>query len=211
METIYLICALSGGALLLCQLLLSLIGLGGHHDVGGHDFHDLGGHDGDVSGHDGDATGHHDAAHDSSHEGVAAWFVSMLTFRTLVSALTFFGLAGMAGNELWGETPTTFLVALAAGAGALFMVGSLMRSLYRLRAEGTVRMDRAVGKNGTVYLPIPGQKGGLGKVMLNLQNRTVECQALTSEQGLPTGAPIVVVAVLGPDTVEVAAAHSSGG
>jgi hypothetical protein len=34
----------------------------------------------------------------------------------------------------------------------------------------------------------------------------MEFQALTSQQELPTGMPIVVVGVVGPDTVEVAAA-----
>ena len=45
-----------------------------------------------------------------------------------------------------------------------------------------------------------------GKVTLRLQNRTVEYQALTPHGALPTGSPVVVTAVLGPDTVEVAAA-----
>jgi hypothetical protein len=195
METIYWVCFLVGGTLLICQFLLSLTGLGGHHDVGGHDA--------DATGHDAHVPSHHPDTHDTQH-GVASWFVGMLTFRTLVAALTFFGVVGLAGTQQWGEEPRTFAVALAAGAAAFFLVGSLMRWLSRLRAEGTVRMERAVGRSGTVYLPIPGRKAGLGKVTLNLQNRTVECQAVTADQDLPTGAQVVVVAVIGPDTVEVA-------
>ena len=198
MESMYLICALVGGTLLACQFLLSVLGLGGHHDVGGHDLHDVGGHDAPA--------GDHADTHDSHAESLATWFVSLLTFRTLVAALTFFGLAGLAGTREWEEGPTSFLVALAAGAAALFLVATLMRSLSRLKAEGTVRMDRAVGKSGTVYLRIPGQKAGAGKATLNLQNRTVECQAITAHRELPTGAQVVVVAVVGPDTVEVAPA-----
>jgi hypothetical protein len=199
METVYLICFLAGGTLMVCQFLLSLVGIGGHHDVG--DSHDLGGHE---AAHGGPGDDAHDGHHDSHHEAVSSWFVSLLTFRTLVAALTFFGLAGLAGTQQWGDGPTTRLIAMAAGAGAMVLVAALMRSLSRLRAEGTVRMERAVGKAGTVYLPIPGRKAGTGKIMLNLQNRTVECQAITAENELPTGAPVVVVAVISPDTVEVA-------
>src|SRR5713226_8552672 len=191
METVYLICAITGGTLLACQFLVTAMGLGGHHDLGDHDY-DAGGHD--V--HTGDT---HDTHHDVHHESLSSWFIGMLTFRTLVAALTFFGLAGMAGRSQWGESPTTFLVALAAGAAAMFLVASLMRTFRRIKAEGTVRMERAVGKHGTVYLPIPGQKTGMGKVLLNLQNRTVECQAVTAEQNLATGSPVVVVAVLSSD------------
>jgi len=81
-----------------------------------------------------------------------------------------------------------------------------MRTLSRLRSDGTVRIERAVGKSGTVYLTVPAQRAGVGKVTLNLQNRTLECQAVTARSELATGAKVVVVSVIGPDTVEVAPA-----
>ncbi|SRR6266542_3781249 len=189
-EMVYLTCALAGGTLLVCQFLLGLLGLGDHHDaVGDHDVHDAGGHD---------AHGHGD--HDSHN----SWFVGVLTFRSLVAALTFFGLAGLAATVNFNqESARSLAIALAAAVGALFGVAYLMRSLHRLKADGTVRIERAVGQNGTVYLTIPAQKAGVGKVTLSLQNRTVEYQAVTPHQQLPTGSKIVVTAVLGPDTVEV--------
>ena len=192
-ETIYLICAAVGGTLLLCQFVLGLIGIGDHHDgdAGGHDYHDHG--------------DHHHGGHDA-HDTQASWFVGVLTFRSLVAALTFFGLAGLASTVNFQHEPVVALgIALAAGAGALFSVAYIMRLLGRLKSDGTVRIERAVGQRGTVYLTIPGQKGGAGKVTLNLQNRTVEYQAVTPDQPLPTGARVVVTAVLGPDTVEVTA------
>ena len=133
-----------------------------------------------------------------------------LTFRALVAAVTVFGLAGMAAASTQQFDPRVTLgVALAAAAAALFLIGGLMRMMYQLRSDGTVQLIRAVGKTGTVYLTIPGQKAGLGKVMLNLQNRTMEYQAVTADQELPTGAKIVVVAVIGSDTLEVAPATTS--
>ena len=81
--------------------------------------------------------------------------------------------------------------------------------LYRLRAEGTARIDRALGHTATVYLSVPGHKSGAGKVHLNLQNRTVECQAVTAQEPLPCGTKVVVVGLAGPDTVEVVLAPSS--
>ncbi|MBI1914766.1 MAG: hypothetical protein HYS12_08520 [Planctomycetes bacterium] len=193
-EMVYLTCALAGGTLLVCQFLLGLLGLGDHHDaVGDHDVHDAGGHD---------AHGGHD-----DHDTHNSWLVGVLTFRSLVAALTFFGLAGLAATVNFNqEPPLSLAIALAAAALALFGVAYLMRSLHRLKADGTVRIERAVGQNGTVYLTIPAQKAGVGKVTLTLQNRTVEYQAVTPHQQLPTGSKIVVTAVLGPDTVEVAPA-----
>jgi membrane protein implicated in regulation of membrane protease activity len=219
LHTVFLVCFLVGGTLMLLQFLLGLLGLGGHHDVGGdvHDvggaeMHDMGGHD--AVGHDGpghDAAGHedHGHSHGSSHTHTASsnWLVGVLTFRTIVAAITFFGLAGLAAAAQGSLDPWQVLaIALAAGAGAMFLVAWVMRSLARLNAEGTARIERALGKSGTVYLTVPGNKEGIGKVHLNLQNRTVECQAVTAHPTLPNGTKVVVTAVIGRDTVEVAPA-----
>jgi hypothetical protein len=218
MFDVYLACAVTGGTLLVCQFLLSLLGLGGHDDVGGDahdvggDLHEMGGHDvggHEMGGHDGDGHGHD--GHGHGHDSGSNRLVSLLTFRTLVAALTFFGLAGLAAaapRQL--DPPWVLAVALAAGAGALFLVAWVMRLLKGLHAEGTARIERSVGKRGTVYLTVPGNKAGLGKVQLNLQNRTVEYQAVTGQQTLPTGTKIIVTAVVTRDTVEVAPAPDTG-
>lgn len=200
MQTLFLVCAIVGGTLLVCQFLLGLLGFG-HHDLGGHDFQAEAPHD---VGHDHD--GH---AHEQEHDhGYSSWFTGVLTFRSLVAALTFFGMAGMAATAENLEPRLSLLLALAAGAAALFLVAFLMRSLSRLRADGTARIDRSVGQTGTVYLSIPGRNSGMGKVHLKLQNRTVEYRAVTAVDELPTGSLVVVVSVSGPGTVEVAPAPS---
>jgi hypothetical protein len=200
METVFLLCAIVGGTLLICQFALGLLGFG-HHDVGDHDFHTDVPHD---VGHDHDGDHGHEQDHDHGHGH--AWLVGVLTFRAVVAALTFFGLAGMAAHTGGLDQWQSLGIALAAGAGALAVVAFLMRSLARLRAEGNVRIDRAVGQTGTVYLSIPGNKAGAGKVHLKLQNRIVEYRAITALAELPTGSLVVVVSVAGPGTVEVAAA-----
>jgi membrane protein implicated in regulation of membrane protease activity len=199
METIFLVCAVVGGTLLVCQFLLGLLGVG-HHDLGGHDVHVEAAH---GAGHDAHA---HDQDHDEHHTGL---FTGVLTFRSMVAALAFFGLAGMAAHSGGLPAPQSLLIAVAAGVAALFLVAFVMRSLSRLRADGTVRIDRAVGQTGTVYLSIPGRNSGTGKVHLKLQNRTVEYCAVTAVDELPTGSLVVVVSVSGPGTVEVAPALSS--
>jgi hypothetical protein len=123
------------------------------------------------------------------------------------AALAFFGLVGLTAGPRTDDEVLTLLLAVGAGAGALLAVAWLMKALHRLRADGTVRIDRAVGHAGTVYLPVPARKAGAGKVTLSLQNRTVEYQAVTADEALPTGAKVVVVSVVSPDTVEVALAH----
>jgi membrane protein implicated in regulation of membrane protease activity len=183
-----------------------------HGDAGG-DFHgDAGGdmHGADMAGHHGDAGGsHHEGAADQTQESHSqghlntTWLFSVITFRTVVAAMTFFGLAGMAAQSAGASTPTVLIVALGAGAAAMYGVYWLMQSLYRLRSEGTVRIERAIGHEASVYLAIPAQRAGAGKIQINLQNRTMEYRAMTSGEAIPTGAKVVVVNVVATDTLEV--------
>jgi hypothetical protein len=198
METMFLICAIVGGTLLVCQFALGLLGVG-HHELGGGDVHADVPHD---VGHDQDAGHEHEDGHSS-------WLLGVLTFRAVVAALAFFGLAGMAAHTHGLDDVQSLGVGLAAGAGAFVLVGFVMRSMSHLRAEGTLHIERAVGQSGTVYLSIPGYKAGAGKVHVKFQNRLVEYQAITALGDLPTGALVVVVSVAGPGTVEVAAAPTT--
>lgn len=204
MSILYGICAVVGFTVLVCQFAMTIMGLASDAEIAddvpdnapddvGHDF----AHDG----------GHHGAEH---HHG-STWFFGVVTFRTIVAALAFFGLTGLAAEASDLPSVTTLVVAVAAGLGAMYAVHWLMQLLYRLRAEGNVRIERAVGQLGTVYLKIPGGRQGAGKVHLNLQNRTVELLAVSSEAELPTGARIMVTRVVGPDTVEVQPAAISEG
>jgi hypothetical protein len=198
LDTVFLICALLGGTLLVGQFVLSLFGLGGGHDVDA-DHGDVGGGEHDVH--------HGEHAHDEPHDHATAWYVGILTLRSLVAAVTFFGLGGLAASGGGERGPFLSLaVAFAAGLGALFLVGSIMRALHKLKAEGTIRYDRAVGSTGTVYLTVPGNRKGTGKVTVTMQNRTMELHAVTAASDLPTGTKVVVLSVVSPGTVEVAPA-----
>jgi hypothetical protein len=201
MESVYLICAVLGGTVMIVQFVLTLIGIGGDHDVGG-DGHEPGF---DVHHDVGGGAHHGHAAHDAAHG--SSWFFGMLSLRALTAALAFFGLAGLGATQSAIEEPLRLLIALAAGVAAMFLVGWIMQSLAKLRSEGTVRIDRAVGATGTVYLTIPGARAGAGKVTVNVQNRLMELQAVTAQANeLPTGAKVTVVSVVSPGTVEVTAA-----
>lgn len=218
MAMLFLFCALLGGTVLVCQFLLTLAGLGGHDvdiaDSAGHDIadvpHDLSGDAHDLSGdaahemgtdHDHGGDGH-DASHDQQH--ISTWLFGVLTFRTLVAATTFFGIGGMAARAAELSVPNQVLIAAACGVAALYLVHWLMRAFYRLGEDDTVRISRAIGQEGTVYVPIPGGKVGPGKIHLKLQGRLMEYAAVTAAKApLPTGARVVVVAVAGAGMLEV--------
>jgi hypothetical protein len=220
MTLVFLFCAIVGSTIMVAQLILSLLGLAGdtlHTDVGsdvgtdiGHDFGadvhvdaagaDLHAEGGDVHGHVGGAGVH--PGHETLGHG-STWLFSMISFRTVVAAMAFFGLTGLAADAAELPIGTTLLLAVAVGLAALYGTYWMVQLLGRLRSEGTVRLENALGRHGTVYLRIPGERSGVGKIQLNLQNRTMEYLAMTPGPELPTGAKVVVVQLVTPDTLEV--------
>jgi hypothetical protein len=199
MVTFFIFCAVAGGTILVCQLVLTLVGLGGDPaDLGGADA----GHDGSDfhAGHDGDSPEGHDA---HGHHG-STWLFGVISFRTLVAATTFFGLGGMVAESLGQPSLAQVVVALACGAAAMYTVHGILRLFARLAEDNTVRIRRAVGANATVYLTIPANRSGTGKVHVNVQGRLLEYPAITpNEEKLTTGAKVVVIGVVGTDTLEV--------
>jgi hypothetical protein len=201
MEMLFLLCAVIGGTVLLFQFATTLLGFGAHElGLDGMDA----AHAADAaSAHDAvDATsvdgGHHLVEHDTSS------LFKMITFRSLVAAVAFFGMSGMAATKAELDPFTSLGIAMLTGAAALYLVGWLFQSMHKLGEEGNLHIEQAVGLPGTVYIPIPASNSGAGKIQLKLQNRIVELRAVTSEPDkLPTGASVVVVNVLNASTVEV--------
>jgi len=193
MGDVYVICAIVGGTIFLCQLTLSLLGIGGEHDFSAGD-HDIG-HD----------FGHGDHGGQGEHADHNTVFMHMFSLRAIVAFVTFFGLTGMAVNKNEMVPLLAVAISLAGGLAAMFAVGCMMSFLYKLHADGTVRIEQALGKTGTVYLTIPPKMGGPGKVTLNVQDRTMEYLAVTASGELPMGAKVVVVDIVSSDTVAVTA------
>ncbi len=174
MTTFFLTCAAIGGGILVLQLALSAIGF--DHD-----------------------TTEHGSLVDAAESGL-----DLFSVRALAAGLAFFGIGGLAGLATGLGALVAVPLALFAGAAATVAVAVVMRAMMRLEDDGTVQVESAVGVTGTVYLTVPAARGGAGKVHLALQNRTVELQAITTHDApLPTGARVLVVDVVGPDTVDV--------
>lgn len=176
MTTFFVTCAALGGAVLLVQLLLGLLGIGDH------------------------GTEHHDAH--AGKEGMSEG-LNLLSVRALSAGVAFFGVGGLAGLSTGFGLFAAFPLALIAGSVAAIAVAAVMRAMLRLEDDGTVLIHGAVGISGIVYLTVPGERGGVGKIHVTLQNRLVELQAVTSQRTLPTGSRVLVVDVVGPDTVDV--------
>lgn len=200
MILVFTLCAVGGGAILLLLLLLSLFGWDSGHESAFDVIHSAIPLDGV---HLGDA----DAAHASVGHGYqeSSQAFNIISFRSVVAAITFFGLGGNIAAA--GNLPLffVFVCAVAAGMTAMLVVAWLMQLLLSLQDEGTVQLQNVVGLPATCYLAIPGQQQGAGKVTVTVQHRSMELEAITRGPAIPTGHDVEIVALVTPSTVEVKA------
>jgi len=179
---VYMTCAIAGGSVMLVQLGLNMFGIGGDD---GFDAEDA-----DVT---------------EADAGDSADGLHLLSIRTVAGFLTMFGLVGLGGTTAGWGTLLTAMLAFVAGATAMLTVATMMRMFRRLTQSGTTELQHAVGSVATVYLRIPGNRSGRGKIQASVDGRMLELGAVTAGDELPTGAQCRVVEMLTNDLFEVTA------
>ena len=128
----------------------------------------------------------------------------ILSLRSLTG---FFGGFGWTGAILLGKG-SSFLIAIVAGAGVggvlMLSVAYLMSLLYSLRESGNINYKDAIGQIGTVYLTIPPDQSGPGKIRVMIDGRLKVVLAYTkSNERMSSERKVRVVAQLDARTLMV--------
>lgn len=172
LEIAYFIVACIGTLALLIQIILMIVGAGGDGDL------DL---DTDADA-DGDLDSHTDTG------------VSLFTLKGLTAFFAIGGWTGMLMLSYDIPVGITVAVSVVAGLAAYFVVWGLIRLMLKLQEDGTLDYASAVGKEATVYVSIPANRGGRGKITLVLQGRYTELDAVTDEsERIPVDSAVEIV------------------
>lgn len=190
LQKFFYLIAVPSTILLILQTLLSTLGFGDHDGAidGGIDSPDLD-HPLDAL-----STGGYDQV--DSDLSLDPGF-RLVTFRGLIAFTTIFGWTGatLAGYDVGAAL--TVLFAFIAGLIAMSFVALVLYGINKLQSSGNLSYKNAIGVMGTVYLPIPPQRSGRGKVTLTIQERQLQIDAMTdSKEILKTGTLVLVTDLL---------------
>ncbi|MDR2047099.1 MAG: hypothetical protein LBP79_04265 [Clostridiales bacterium] len=197
-EQILFVIAVIASAFLVVQFALLLIGMSNGSDAfdGGSDAH----FDGDACA-DGTDAGY-DGIGDIQSNSTSVVEASGLKVLTIRGAVAFLAVGGWTAFGLFGAVSYwSLLIGAAAGALTALLLAVLMRAILRLEGRGNISFNRAVGATGVVYLSIPQKRTGAGKITVMIQERLVECSAMTdAEEKIEDGAIIKIVALADTNT-----------
>jgi len=128
---------------------------------------------------------------------------SALSMRSIIAFFTFFGWTGVVvlnrGLGVW----VAVTLASLAGLAAMFIVAYLMYKFSQLEQSGTLNLYHALDQQGEVYIPIPGERKGQGKIQLKVDGRVRELDAITDGVSLKTGDLIRVIEILDDNVLKV--------
>lgn len=128
----------------------------------------------------------------------------LLTFRNFVNFFLGFGWSAILLRESVSSTPLLIILSVIVGVALVTLVMLLFKWLSGMQQAGNINVFKsAVGCEGKVYLSIPGERGGSGKVQITINNSVREYEAVTDGPALATGVSVRVVEVISADTLLV--------
>ena len=125
------------------------------------------------------------------------------SIRTLVNFLLGLGWGGVCFYNTFDSPVLIALFAVLTGFVLVFVFLFIFKQMLRLKQENTFKISETVGKTANVYLAIPENKSGKGKIQISVRGAFHEIDAQTTGERIPTGAIIQVEEVLDSQTVLV--------
>ena len=115
-------------------------------------------------------------------EGGEGGATGILSIRSIGAFFTGFGWTGAAAIQNGLGTGTATFAATIVGGIFLGLIVYLMSYLHSLREEGTLNYKNCIGETGTVYLPIPPNRKGMGQIEVMVQGRLRIVKVVTDEE-----------------------------
>ena len=138
---------------------------------------------------------------ESGHLGTG---MNLLTFRNFINFLIGFGWTAILLKDSIPATGLRMLIAILVGVVLVAIVMLLFKWLTDMQQSGNINVFKsAVDCEGTVYLTIPGERAGEGKVQITINNSVREYAAVTDGPTLKTGQRIRVVEAVSSNTLLV--------
>ncbi len=121
--------------------------------------------------------------------------VSIFTVKSITAFFAVGCWAGLltcalcADNLQW----VSVISAIVGGAAAMAAVVLLMRAMLKLQSNGAFQPEKLVGKSATVYVSIPAERSGRGKITLTAQGKFMELDAMTDGARLTVDEAVEII------------------
>lgn len=120
----------------------------------------------------------------------------LFSLRNLINFLLGFSWTGISFYTTIGDKPI-FLIITAFVVGVLFVVlfFLVIKQVQKLAEDNSFKITNTLNKTAEVYLTIPENKKGKGKIMISVHGAFHELEAMTENERIQSGAIVKVVKI----------------
>ncbi|MDR7211240.1 serine protease [Flavobacterium piscis] len=132
---------------------------------------------------------------DSDIHGGDADF-QLFSLRNLINFLLGFSWTGISFYTTIGDKPI-FLIITSFVVGVLFVVlfFLVIKQVQKLAEDNSFKIANTLNKTAEVYLTIPENKKGKGKIMISVNGAFHELEAMTENEKIQSGAIVKVIKI----------------
>ncbi len=128
----------------------------------------------------------------------------VLSIQSIAAFLMGFGWGGLGGLKGLGWSPVMSVAfGMASGVGMLWLLGILLKTIYRLQSSGNISIAQTLEVEGRVYAAIPARGEGKGRVRLVIDDHERFYKAITEGDALPSRERVRVVSINEDNSITV--------
>lgn len=127
-------------------------------------------------------------------DGIPFQFLSV---KNIVGFFTLFGWSGLGFLSVGMAPWLVIILSFICGFLMMLAMAALFYFMSKLAESGNMNLKNAIGRSGDVYLTIPANRKGMGKVQVTVQGTLETLDAVTDDsEDIPTSALIQVKDVI---------------
>lgn len=129
--------------------------------------------------------------------------LSLFSVRSLVNFFVGFGWSGVSFSGIITNKVCLYIVSALIGVAFIYLYFFIKRQTRKLESNGNIDIRSCIGKNCNVYLRIPANRTGAGKIQISINGSVREFPAITDGEQISSGAQVKVMDVITDNTLIV--------
>lgn len=119
----------------------------------------------------------------------------LFSLRNLINFLLGFSWTGISFYTTISNKPFLIILSLAVGILFVYLFFIIIRQVQKLAEDNSFKIANTLNKTAEVYLTIPENKKGKGKIMISINGAFHELEAMTENDKIQSGSVVKVVKI----------------
>ncbi|AWG21969.1 serine protease [Flavobacterium faecale] len=119
----------------------------------------------------------------------------LFSLRNLIHFLLGFSWTGISFFTLIENEKLLIALSVAVGCLFVFIFFMIIQQVQKLEENNSFKIENTLNKTAEVYLKIPAQRTGKGKILISINGAFHELDAMSEADAIPTGSTVKVVKI----------------